>query len=112
LRFTASEEGDRAPQWSPDGRTIAFLSRRAGSEHVQVYVIPVSGGEAERMTAGRRRGAGAQLLDLDETVHPLEHLAGARADVDCVNRGALAHQGDEIDLRTGRRVAREEGWVM
>src|SRR5262245_609701 len=50
-RFTTSEEGERGAQWSPDGRTIAFLSRRPGFEHTQVYLIPVDGGEARRLTS-------------------------------------------------------------
>src|SRR5262245_21716536 len=49
-RFTTSPEGDRAAQWSPDGRKIAFLSRRPGSEYTQVYLIQVDGGEAYRLT--------------------------------------------------------------
>lgn len=49
-RFTTNDEGDRVPQWSPDGRTIAFLSRRPGSDFTQVYLIPASGGEARRLT--------------------------------------------------------------
>jgi dipeptidyl aminopeptidase/acylaminoacyl peptidase len=50
-RFTTSEEGERAAQWSPDGQTIAFLSRRPGFEHTQIYIIPVDGGEARRVTS-------------------------------------------------------------
>jgi dipeptidyl aminopeptidase/acylaminoacyl peptidase len=51
VRFTTNDEGDRAPQWSPDGRSLAFLSRRPGSEFTQVYVIPAAGGEARRLTS-------------------------------------------------------------
>jgi dipeptidyl aminopeptidase/acylaminoacyl peptidase len=50
VRFTADEHGDREPRWSPDGRQIAFLSRRTGSEFTQVYLIAVDGGEAQRLT--------------------------------------------------------------
>ncbi len=49
-RFTTNDEGDRAARWSPDGRTIAFLSRRPGNEFTQVYLLPVGGGEAHRLT--------------------------------------------------------------
>jgi len=45
-RLTSGEEGDRSGHWSPDGRRIAFLSKRPGSEHTQVHVLPVAGGEA------------------------------------------------------------------
>jgi dipeptidyl aminopeptidase/acylaminoacyl peptidase len=43
--------GDRSstdPQWSPDGRTIAFLSDRSGKKNV--FLLPVAGGEAEQLT--------------------------------------------------------------
>ena len=35
---------DSSPKWSPDGRTIAFLSARSGDS--QVYLLPLEGGEA------------------------------------------------------------------
>jgi dipeptidyl aminopeptidase/acylaminoacyl peptidase len=37
-----------APRFSPDGRTLAFLSDRSGSR--QVWLLPVEGGEAARLT--------------------------------------------------------------
>ncbi|MGN6562468.1 MAG: TolB family protein, partial [Thermomicrobiales bacterium] len=39
---------DRAPAWSPDGRTIAFLSDRAGGD-TRLYLLPVAGGEARSL---------------------------------------------------------------
>ncbi len=39
---------DSCPHWSPDGKKIAFISARDGSP--QIYVIPVDGGEAVRIT--------------------------------------------------------------
>ncbi|HYK12306.1 MAG TPA: S9 family peptidase [Gemmatimonadales bacterium] len=39
---------DRSPRWSPDGKTIAFLS---GREHgPQVWVMPATGGAARRVS--------------------------------------------------------------
>jgi dipeptidyl aminopeptidase/acylaminoacyl peptidase len=50
-RFTASAKSDRNPRWSPDGRTLAFLSDRAGSN--QIYLMPSNGGEAETLTESK-----------------------------------------------------------
>jgi dipeptidyl aminopeptidase/acylaminoacyl peptidase len=38
------------PRWSPDGSSIAFLSRRGNSQTTQVWHIPFSGGEAVQLT--------------------------------------------------------------
>ena len=40
---------DSSPRWSPDGRSLAFLSARSDSPP-QIYVLPVDGGEARRLT--------------------------------------------------------------
>jgi dipeptidyl aminopeptidase/acylaminoacyl peptidase len=59
-RFLANEK-DRTPAWAPDGRHVAFLSTRdapSGSREgesgadsaAQIYVIPVDGGEAAKLT--------------------------------------------------------------
>lgn len=47
-RFTNGPKRDQDPQWSPDGRRLAFVSRRSG--HAEVWVIPTDGGEAQRLT--------------------------------------------------------------
>src|SRR5580698_3630456 len=47
-RLTSNPENDEAPQWSPDGKWIYFLSARGGSE--QVWRITPTGGEAEQVT--------------------------------------------------------------
>ena len=42
---------DAAPAFSPDGRWIAFVAKRGDDEERQIYVLPVDGGEARRLTA-------------------------------------------------------------
>ncbi|HEV3143800.1 MAG TPA: S9 family peptidase [Gemmataceae bacterium] len=38
------------PKWSPDGKLIAFTSKRGGDEVPQIYVISPEGGEARRVS--------------------------------------------------------------
>ena len=46
LTFTGRES---SPVWSPDGKNIAFISRRHDGPG-QVYVLPLAGGEAKQIT--------------------------------------------------------------
>jgi dipeptidyl aminopeptidase/acylaminoacyl peptidase len=39
---------DNSPAWSPDGKTLAFLSGREGTS--QVYLLSLDGGEARKLT--------------------------------------------------------------
>ncbi len=47
-QLTASPAADSNPRWSPDGKTIAFISSRSGSP--QIWLIGVDGGEALQLT--------------------------------------------------------------
>ena len=45
-RLTTADAEDSQPRWSPDGRTLAFLSRRGGEEaKARIWLLPVAGGE-------------------------------------------------------------------
>jgi WD40 repeat protein len=46
--LTSAAGGDAHPRWSPDGRSVLFLSSRSGSS--QIWRIAVDGGEAEQVT--------------------------------------------------------------
>ena len=48
-RLTAGARRDADPRWSPDGSRLAFTSNRAG-DTMQLYVLPVGGGEPRRLT--------------------------------------------------------------
>ncbi len=66
-QFTAGRGSDTVPRWSPDGRTLAFLSDRAKDKpdayvnergiktrmpqvETQIYLLPTGGGEARQLT--------------------------------------------------------------
>lgn len=49
-RLTITEDNDGDPQFSPDGKWLAFRSRRHGSD--SIYVMDAEGGPARRLTFG------------------------------------------------------------
>ncbi|MBN2362004.1 MAG: S9 family peptidase [Deltaproteobacteria bacterium] len=48
-RLTTHPAADQCPRWSPDGKTLYFLSMRSGSS--QIWRIDTGGGEAVQVTA-------------------------------------------------------------
>ncbi len=50
-QFTYGQQNDVAPQWSPDGQSVGFLSNRGNEQQMQIYQIPLFGGEARPITS-------------------------------------------------------------
>lgn len=48
-RFSGGESHDHDLRWSPDGGRLLFLSNRKDKEKDGIYVVPVDGGEAQRL---------------------------------------------------------------
>ncbi|HEY6546426.1 MAG TPA: prolyl oligopeptidase family serine peptidase, partial [Vicinamibacteria bacterium] len=48
-RLTTSPKAETTPRFSPDGKTLAFLSGREGKK-TQVFLLPRGGGEATKLT--------------------------------------------------------------
>ena len=78
---------DSAPSWSPDGKTLAFLSGRDGSS--QVYVISMEGGEAKKLTT---LSTGADLFKWSPDGQSIAFTSGVY--VDCKD-DACNKQRDE-----------------
>lgn len=57
-RLTSHPAADVSPRWMPDGKSLLFLSSRSGT--MQVWRIPLDGGEAEQITR--------EPLDVDHLV--------------------------------------------
>lgn len=47
--FVTGEVSVRSIAWTPDGKSIAFLSKRNQDQHTSLYLIPIDGGEARRL---------------------------------------------------------------
>ncbi len=50
--FTTADACETHPRWSPDGKTLAFISDRSRIDDFQIYLIAREGGEAEHLTQG------------------------------------------------------------
>jgi dipeptidyl aminopeptidase/acylaminoacyl peptidase len=50
VQLTNGAENENAPRWAPDGRTIAFTTKRGEDEFAQIYLLPMDGGEAKALT--------------------------------------------------------------
>lgn len=48
-QITSGEYHDTLPRWSPDGRTLAFISDRTGT--AQIFLLPLNGGEARQLSS-------------------------------------------------------------
>jgi dipeptidyl aminopeptidase/acylaminoacyl peptidase len=50
LQLTAPATGTAAPRWSPDGRHLAYVGKRADTDHAQLMLLDRRGGEPRALT--------------------------------------------------------------
>ncbi|MFM9106488.1 MAG: S9 family peptidase [Chloroflexota bacterium] len=92
-KLTHGEASDRSARWSPDGRTVAFLSDRLErGKRTALYLLPMAGGEASRL--GELEGA----LDAPEWSPDGSMLAVLRTDPTDPAREAREKERDDPTL--------------
>ena len=52
-RLTNGEEGEYMPTWSPDGKTVAYVTWTSAGGNI--HSIPAEGGNARRLTTASER---------------------------------------------------------
>jgi acylaminoacyl-peptidase len=99
-QVTIGAKNDRAARWSPDGRTLAFLSDRRPlveeepdapdpkerEDSVQIHLLPLDGGEARRLTNLPRGVDGFEWSPDGSHLLALTSSAGATRDEDARRR--------------------------
>jgi tricorn protease len=92
---------ERAPQWSPDGKWISYLSDKNGDEY-ELYVRPAEGaGEERQLTKNTHNwlfdpiwspdSSRIAYSDKDHTLHVIDVASGAVSNVDRGEYGDIRH---------------------
>lgn len=102
--FTRSTKSDTSPAWSPDGRTLAFVSDRGGDR--QIWLIDRFGGEARQLTT-MRNGAGAPVWSPDSRRIAFTSSVGPDD-----KRELLATAKTEADKKADEKKAKDEARVF
>ncbi|HLG61563.1 MAG TPA: S9 family peptidase [Ktedonosporobacter sp.] len=112
-QVTGGEHNDIMPRWSPDGRTLAFLSDRTGAP--QIYLLSMNGGEARQLsnlpngvTAYSWRPDGSMLL-AHSSWKPQDDQKSADASDIAVVYTRLDAQWDGIGYKQGRH---QQLWLI
>jgi dipeptidyl aminopeptidase/acylaminoacyl peptidase len=79
---------DNSPAWSPDGKSIAFLSARDGTS--QVYLLSMEGGEAKKLT---KLSTGADLFHWSPDAKSIAFTSAVY--VDCNDDACNAKRDEE-----------------
>jgi dipeptidyl aminopeptidase/acylaminoacyl peptidase len=81
---------DNSPAWSPDGKTLAFLSGRDGNS--QVYLLSMVGGEAKKLT---KLSTGADLFHWSPDGRTIAFTSAVYPD--CTDDACNAKRDEEKD---------------
>jgi Tol biopolymer transport system component/uncharacterized protein YjdB len=74
--LTAEPGGNHSPSITADGRRIAFVSTRDGNQ--EIYVMPVDGGSARRITRTGQRDSQPRFLPNGDLIYVVERGKGSR----------------------------------
>ena len=100
-RLTAGPR-DSSPRWSPDGRTVAFVRAPGEKDKPQIFLLPMSGGEARKLTdlpkGARRPGVAGGA----RRVHELPNDDDLAEKNSCRERPRRLEEGAGTETSRGR----------
>ncbi|MBI2922743.1 MAG: S9 family peptidase [Planctomycetes bacterium] len=100
-QFTHGKHSESNPRWSPDGKSLAFLSGRSGKG--EIWTIPADGGEARQLTK-----LGGSVTDFEWSPNGKKIVASfTPQDADAKEREEKKKKGEPgADSPTVRNISR------
>ena len=106
-RVTTNPASDSGPVWSPDGKRLAFVSRRDADKAAQIYVIDVGGGEAERITEMPLGAGSVKWLPDGTRLVFVSHVIAGHETPEATTKALEAREKNKVKARvTENRVYR------
>ncbi|HEY2821861.1 MAG TPA: S9 family peptidase [Candidatus Acidoferrum sp.] len=97
-QFTYSDKSESGPRWSPDGKTLAFLSDRGEAQ--QIYFMRGDGGEGVALTKGKNAVRGFEWSPDGKQIAYIAPDAKSEADEKKEKDKDDAHVVDKEDKRS------------
>jgi dipeptidyl aminopeptidase/acylaminoacyl peptidase len=97
-QYTFSAKSEGGPRWSPDGKTLAFLSDRG--EEQQIYLMSINGGEGIALTKGKNGVKGFEWSPDGKQIAFLAPDAKTEAEEKKEKDKDDAHVADKEDKRS------------
>ncbi|MEP6767624.1 MAG: S9 family peptidase [Acidobacteriota bacterium] len=101
-RLTSGDKRDSDPAFSPDGKTIAFLSNREGGS--QIWLIRLSGGEPQKATSFPTGVNGFKWAPDGRSFVVSSDVFPDCQDVSCLEKRVQAREGAAIKARVVERL--------
>ena len=93
---------DSSPGWSPDGKTLAFLSSRSGDS--QVYLLSMEGGEAHPLT---KISTGADMVKWSPDGKTIAFTSGVYPDCkddDCNSKRDAEKEKNKVKVHVAQHL--------
>jgi dipeptidyl aminopeptidase/acylaminoacyl peptidase len=98
-QLTTHRAADGAPDVSPDGTRVAFVSKRDSDKAAQLYVLPLAGGEPERITDLPMDVASPRFLPDGRRVVFASHVVAGAETPDETKKALEAREKNKVKAR-------------
>jgi dipeptidyl aminopeptidase/acylaminoacyl peptidase len=89
---------DERPRWSPDGRRLAFISRRSGSE--KIWILPIDGGEPSMVDTGSLAASGVLWAPDGKSLLFTSDVFPECSDLACNEKKVQALEANPVKAKT------------